>query len=290
MNIYNPKPTMHPKFLLAAALALPLSALAEGDSPWLPIPGDFSISVNQTEQSGKNAYIGADKVPITGVTGGAASKFTRSTTRLRLGYGISDALAVDLSLGYGKVKAGAADNDNGQTDSIVGLNWRVLDEFESPGLPTLTLHGAAILKGSYKGDRLAALGNDANGFELGVLLGKQITSSFALWAEAGVQHRSDSVPNATYYGLNGRLNVAPQWSLSLGASRSQYGGSLDIGGPGFTPARFQQVKAERTLVKGGVGWAFASNQGLALNLAKVTSGRNTVKDDSIVSLSYTYAF
>lgn len=281
---------MHYRCLLAAALALPLSALAEGDSPWLPIPGDVSISLNQTEQSGKNAYIGSTELPITAITGGAASKFTRSTTRLRLGWGISDAVAADLSLGYGKVKAGAADNDKGQTDSIIGLNWRVLDEFESPELPTLTLRAAAILKGSYKGDRLAALGNDANGFELAVLLGKQITSSFALWAEAGVQNRSDNVPDATYYGLNGRLGVAPGWSLSVGASRSQYGGNLDIGGPGFSPARFQQVKAERTLVKAGVGWAFAGNQGLALNLAKVTSGRNTVKDDSIVGLSYTYAF
>lgn len=290
MNIRTLKSKMRNKFLLAAALALPLSALAEGDSPWLPIPGDFSIGLSQTEQSGKNAYIGSAKTPITAITGGAASKFTTSTTRLRLGYGVSDSVAVDLSVGYAQVKAGGADNDKGATDSILGVNWRVLDEFERPGLPTLTLHGAAILKGSYKGDRLAALGNAANGFEIGVLLGKQITSSFALWAEAGVQNRSDSVPNATYYGLSGRLNVAPQWSLSLGASRSQYGGSLDIGGPGFTPARFQQVKAERSLVKAGVGWAFAPNQGLGLSAAQVTSGRNTVKDDSIVSLAYTYAF
>ena len=300
MNLNPNKILRQPKYRLATqmatatatamALALPLSAMAEGDSPWLPIPGDFSISLSQTEQSGKSAYIGATELPISTITGGAASKFTNSTTRLRLGYGISDAVAVDLSLGYGRVKAGAADDDKGQIDTLIGLNWRVLDEFESPGLPTLTLHGGAIIKGSYKGDRLAALGNAANGFELGVLLGKQITPWFALWGEVGVQNRSDDVPNATHYGLNGRFSVAPQWSLSLGVARSQYGGSLDIGGPGFTPARFQQVKAERSLVKAGVGWAFAANQGLALSLAKVTSGRNTVKDDSIASLSYTYAF
>ncbi len=290
MNNSTSKAAMLHTLFLAAALALPLSALAEGDTPWLPIPGDFSISVNQTEQSGKKAYIGATELPVAAITGGAASKFTRSTTRVRLGYGISDALAADLSLGYGKVKAGAADNDQGQTDSVIGLSWRVLDEFESPGLPTLTLRAAAIFKGDYRGDRLAALGNDANGFELGVLLGKQVTSSLALWAEVGVQNRSNNVPNATYYGLSGRLSVAPRWSLSLGVSRNQYGGNLDIGGAGFSPARFQQVKAERTLVKAGVGWAIAGNQGLALNIAQVTSGRNTVKDDAITGLSYTFAF
>lgn len=281
---------VQPALLLATVLALPLAARAEGGSPWLPIPGDVSISLNQTEQSGKNAYIGSTELPVSTITGGAASKFTRSSTQLRLGYGISDALAADVTVGRGRVKAGAADSDSGPTDSIIGLNWRVLDEFERPGLPTLTLRVAAILKGSYQGDRLAALGNAANGSDLSVLLGQQITSSFALWGEVGVQNRSNSVPNNTYYGLNGRLNVAPGWSLSLGASRSQYGGSLDIGGPGFTPALFQQVKAERTLLKGGIGWAFAGNQGLSLNLAKVTSGRNTVKDDAIVGLSYTVAF
>ncbi len=272
------------------ALGLPLSALAEGDSPWLPIPGDLSISVNQTQQSGKSAYIGSTELALTAITGGGADKYTRSTTQLRLGYGISDAMSVDATVGNGKVKVGRADNDKGQTDSVIGLNWRVLDEFESPGVPTLTLRAAAIFKGSYDGGRLAALGNDANGVEIGVLLGKQLSPWFALWAEAGLQNRSDNVPNASYYSLNGRFNVAPQWSLNLGVANKKYSGNLDIGGPGFAPTRFQQVRAERTLVKGGVAWAFAGNQGLALNLAKVTSGRNTVKDDSVVGLSYTYAF
>ena len=44
------------------------------------------------------------------------------------------------------------------------------------------------------------------------------------------------------------------------------------------------------MVKLGLGWAVAGNQGLALILAKTTSGRNTVKDDQVTGLSYTYAF
>lgn len=276
--------------LAAAAMALPLSALAEGDSPWLPIPGAFSFTLNQTEQSGKDAYIGESKVPLSAITGGAASKYKRSTTNLRLGYGLSDAVSLDAVLGHGRVKVGAADKDSGLTDSVLGINWRVLDEFERPGLPTLTLRGAAILKGNYDGARLAAVGNDQNGVEVAVILGKQITPSLALWAELGAQDRSGSVPTAVFYEFGARYRFAPAWSASLGYSGKKYGGDLDIGGPGFTPTRFQEVRAERGVAKLGVGFAFAANQGVALNFARVVSGRNTVNDDQIIGFSYTLGF
>ena len=275
---------------VTAVLTLPLAALAEGDSPWLPIPGQFSLSVNHTEQSAREAYIGSQRLSVSAITGGAASRFKRSTTDLYASYGLTDAVSLDAKLGYGKVRAGAADSDSGMTDTVIGANWRVLDEFERPALPTITLRGAAIIHGSYDGGRLAALGNGENGVELAVLLGKQITPALALWAELGVQDRSGDVPNATFYELGARYRFAPKWSATLGYSSKKYGGDLDIGGPGFTPARFQEVRAERALVKLGVGYAFAGNQGVALNVAKVVSGRNETKDDSIVGLSYTYAF
>ena len=282
---------MHIRTLFIAAMAaVPVAAFAESDSPWLPIPGQVSLSLNHTEQSGDNAYIGSMQLPISAITGGGASKYKRSTTSLRLDYGLSDAVSLDLTLGTGRVKVGAADNDNGQTDSTLGLRWRVLDEYEDPALPTLTLRGAALIKGSYQGARLASLGKAASGFEVAVVLGKQLTPALALWAEVGTQQRSDDVPRANFYELGARYRFAPNWSASLGYSDKKFGGNLDIGGPGFSPARFQQVREERSVVKLGVGLAIAGNQGIALNLAKTTSGRNTVKDDQVTGLSYTYAF
>ena len=91
---------MHIRTLLISTLAaLPLAAFAESDSPWLPIPGQASLSVNHTEQSGDNAYIGSTLLPISAITGGGASKYKRATTSLRVDYGISDALALDATLG-----------------------------------------------------------------------------------------------------------------------------------------------------------------------------------------------
>lgn len=276
--------------LTAAAILVPAAALAESTSPWLPIPGQFSLGLNHTEQSGDSAYIGGMKLPLSAITGGAASKYKRATTQVRFGYGISDSLAIDATIGYGKVSVGAADSDKGVTDSVVGLSWRALDEYERPGLPTVTLRGAGIFKGDYDGGRLAAIGNDQNGVELSVLVGKEVIRGLALWAELGVQDRSGAVPNARFVEVGARYRFAPGWSASVGYSDKKYSGDLDIGGAGFSPARFQEVRAERGVAKLGVGYAFAGNQGVALNLAKALSGRNTVKDDQIVGLSYTFAF
>ncbi len=282
---------MRLKTLLAAAGVLMSSAaLAEGASPWLPIPGQLTLGVNHTEQSGDSAYIGNTALPLSTITGGGASTYKRATTQLRLGYGLSDSLAIDATLGYGKVRVGAADSSSGGTDSVLGLSWRVLDEFDSPGSPTVTLRGAAIFKGSYDGARLAALGNGQNGVELSVLVGKEVIPALALWAELGVQNRSGAVPNATVVEVGARYRFAPGWSASVGYSDKKYSGDLDIGGPGFSPARFQEVRAERGVAKLGIGYGFAGNQGVALTIAKAVSGRNTVKDDQIVGIAYTIGF
>jgi hypothetical protein len=56
------------------------------------------------------------------------------------------------------------------------------------------------------------------------------------------------------------------------------------------PARFQEVRAERGVAKLGVGFAFAANQGVALNFARAVNGRNTVNDDQVIGVSYTLGF
>jgi hypothetical protein len=106
----------------------------------------------------------------------------------------------------------------------------------------------------------------------------------------GVQDRSGAVPNAVFYGLGARYRLAPAWSASLAYSEKKYSGGLDIGGPGFSPARFQEVSAERGVAKLGLGYAFAPQQGISVNLGQVVSGRNTVNDDRLAGVSYTLGF
>ena len=187
------------------------------------------------------------------------------------------------------MRAGGADNDSGRLDSVLGVSLRLLDEFESAGGPTVTLRAAAIIKGDYDGGRLAALGNAANGVELAALVGKQF-GRVALWAEGGVQERSNQVPHATFYELGGRVRLGAGFSANASWGTKDYSGNLDVAGPGFTPAAFQRVRTERKLVKLGLNWAFAANQGLGLDVSQLRKGRNTVDDDRIVTLKYALSF
>lgn len=269
---------------------IPMLALAQSNSPWLPIPGSGSIGLSYANQRADTAYIGDKNLPISGITGGGAKSYNRTAYGLSAGYGLTDSVSLDASIGEGSVKVGAADKSSGQTDTVLGANWRVLDEYASRGLPTVTLRAAAIISGSSDGGRLGALGKSASGYGLSVLVGKQLGAAFRVWGGLGLEDRNKGVPNAVFVDLNGAYSVTPQLALSVGYTSKKFGGNLDIGGPGFSPALFQNVREERETARLGVTYAIAGNQSVALNLGKVVSGRNTVKDDLIVGLGYSYGF
>lgn len=269
---------------------LPALSQAQSNSPWLPIPGSGSIGLSYANQRADTAFIGDKNLPISGITNGGARRYNRTAYGLSAGYGLTDAVSLDASIGEGSVKVGAADKSSGQTDTVLGANWRVLDEYESRGLPTVTLRAVAIISGGSDGGRLGALGKAASGYGLSVLVGKQLGSAFRVWGGLGLEDRNKGVPNAVFIDLNGAYSVTPQIALSVGYTSKKFGGKLDIGGPGFSPALFQNVREERETARLGVSYAIAGNQSISLNLGKVISGRNTVKDDLVAGLGYSYGF
>ena len=57
--------------LLLVAVA-PLASQAQ-TSPWLPIPGQASLSLGYSKQSANTAYIGDANIAVKDITGGGAS-------------------------------------------------------------------------------------------------------------------------------------------------------------------------------------------------------------------------
>jgi hypothetical protein len=278
--------------VLITSFSASFSAHAQSNgSPWLPLPGGGGVTISGTNQSGDSAYVmGGMDVPISAITSGGASKYKRDNLGLKFNYGISDSLAVDVGLNHSQAKVGGADSSSGLGDSTIGVNYRVLDEYENRGVPTITLRAAAILGGNYDGARLAAIGKDASGYELAVLIGKQFTPQFSVWGSIGFEDRNRGIPNGTFFDLNLGYSPISNLALSLGYTTKKFGGNLDIAGPGFSPARFQQVNEERDTVRVGASYSFAGNQSVALQYGKLVRGRNTVKDDSILGLAYTFGF
>lgn len=258
---------------LSAAGLFAVSTLAHAENAvWLPAPGSGTLALSYVSQSADRFYIGPS---LTSLPFGTIKQ---KTTTLSGQYSIVDGLAVDAQLPYARRTSGLG-SDSGTGDARLGVTWRFLDEFDSKNAPTVAVRAGAIFAGNYQTQRPDSIGDGASGYEVSVLVGKYITQSFGLHGELGLRDRNRGVPNDTFVSVGADYRITPALVASVGYLNSRKSGGLDIGGPGFTPARFQQVAEKRGVVSAGIGYAVTPRVAVSLNFGKVTSGRNTSKSD-----------
>ena len=257
---------MKTKITLAVAMAFPMVAVADG-SPWLPVPGSTQVSLEYVNQSGDEFRAGSEKMTL-------PNKIKQDTTSLGLQYGLTDQLAIDAKLNYASSTFGDA-KDSAFGDSGVGINWRVVDEFERSNMPTVTLRGAVIIDGNYSVGKVDAIGDGASGVELSVLAGKYLLPKLTVAGELGYRNRDNNVPADIWFSANVGYSINSVVGLSAGFTSTRSQGNLDIDGEGFTPDRFPEVREDRDLVKVGASFAVNPRTSLNVNYGEVVSGRNT---------------
>lgn len=259
---------MKKTLIVAVAMALPVIAEA---SPWLPIPGSTQLSVGIVNQAGDEFYLGTEKVTL-------PDKIKQNTYSIGAHHGLTDQLAIDAQLNYARISFGTL-SESAIGDSSIGIKWRVFDEFESSGTPTLTLRAAANIAGNYEVGKIDAIGDGASGIELAALAGKYLLPNFTIAGELGYRYRNHDVPADIWVGADVGYSMASFVSLSAGFTATRSQGDLDIAGPGFTPARFPELREDRDLVKIGAAFSISPRVSLNVNYAQVISGRNTTKAD-----------
>ena len=258
---------------LSAAGLFAFSTLVHAENAvWLPAPGSGTLALSYVSQSADRFYIGPSLMALPFGT------IKQKTTTLSGQYAIIDGLAVDAQLPFARRTSGLG-SDSGRGDARLGVTWRFLDEFERTSAPTVAVRAGAIFAGNYQTQRPDSIGDGASGYEVSVLVGKYITQSFGVHGEFGIRDRNRGVPNQTFVSVGADYRFTPSLVASLGYANSSKSGGLDIGGPGFTPARFQQTAEKRGIVNVGLGYAITSRAAVSLNFGKVTSGRNTQKAD-----------
>lgn len=277
------------KITLAAALVvLPLSAIANG-SPWLPIPGTGQVSLGWVYQAGDEFYVADQKATL-------PDKIKQDTFSLNGLYGLTDELAIDATLNYARSRFSPPAgfpvphaDESSIGDSTIGIRWRVVDEFEGGNKPTVTLRAGAIIKGNYDIGKIDAIGDGASGVEVSALIGKFITPSLALSGELGYRYRDKDVPADLFGSIDLNYGINSLLSASIGYTKVQSRGSLDLSSPGFTPSRFPELREDRDLVRVGLGINVAPRTSVSLNYGKVIDGRNTTKADVFgISLSQSF--
>ncbi len=257
----------------ALAFVLTFSASAFAQTPWLPSPGATDLTFSFTNQEADKLKVGTNTAPL-------PTTLKQDTFGLILNYGISDSLALDASIGSAKSKfikvPGLAPDGglSGLTDSRLGLRFRLQDDLADDPV-TLTFGAAAIIKGDYKTGSLPAIGDGANAIEISAAVGKAITSNFNVYGVIGYRDRKAPVPNETFFKVGANVNFTPQLFGGLEYQKVDARGGLDIGGPGFSPARFPEVQEDFTLTSVTLGYRFTKNFNAAIQYGDKQGQRNT---------------
>ena len=276
--------------VLLTVFCSPLVA-AQG-TPWLPIPGNGDVGISYVHQSADEFWHcttpecpkgGVEKTP----TPGGGKDLRLSTLWLSAGYGISDNVALDAQLGWAKSDyAGAgpkkmgADSLNGIADFNVGLRWRITDELISDW-PSIALRVGAILAGNYDIGYINSLGDGGDGLEASVIVGKFVSERVGVSGELGYRNRNNGIPAETFLNLSGLAVVNEAVSLGVDYRRVNASGSgIEIGGPGFSPARFPEVEEDASMLAGRMFWQLADSINLSMFYGKTLDGRNTAASNA----------
>ena len=276
-------------FLGVAGLSSPKSFAADG-SPWPGEPESGYFSISYVMQTADKFYAGASKGPTPG-----GEDLQQGTLWLGANYVVADAWTVDMQLGWAKsdfitgpgIPAGD-DSYDGIVDASFGLTWRIVDEFASDA-PSVAIRAGAIVAGDYETGHINSLGDGGGGWEVSLIVGKFFGDRLGLSGEFGYRDRSKGIPTNYFTNLSGFYLASDRLSLGLDYKRVDSASGLDIGGPGFTPARFPETEEETQLIGGRLFYSFADRLSLALHYGKVISGRNTAAS-SVFGASLSYAF
>ncbi|MBE5073862.1 hypothetical protein IM511_06045 [Erythrobacteraceae bacterium E2-1 Yellow Sea] len=269
-----------------AACAVSTPALADEISPWTPVGGGVEAEIAWTRQSADSLNAGEAVAPL-------PRDLNQTTVSLDITYGVTDKLAIDIHGGYAKseflVDPGLAPDGGLEdiTDITIGARYKLLDEVDGAPL-TATVGIAAIIDGGYRTGSLPAIGDGGTGGQAAFALGKAI-GPFAISANVGYRTRDNNVPDEVFGGARASVAFADRFSVYGGLSFVNSTSGIDIGGPGFTPARFPEVEEDYKLWL--VGGAFAVTNRFSINATygEKFDGRNTARSEVIrVGLGYAY--
>jgi hypothetical protein len=268
------------------ALVFTSPTLANDVSPYTPVRGGGDVEISYTRQSANSFNPGKALAPL-------PVNLNQTTIALDASYGITDKLAVDVRFGYGKsgftvdpVLAPQGGLD-GLTDIIIGARYKVIDELDG-GPFTATLGVAAIVDGGYTTGAITALGDGGTGGQVALAFGKQL-GPVSFSSSFGFRTRSNKVPDEIFGGGSVGFSFADRFSVYGGLSFTNSTSGIEIGGPGFSPARFPEVEEDYKLWNVGGAVSFTDSLSLNASYGQKFDGKNTARSNFFrVGLGYSF--
>jgi hypothetical protein len=261
----------------SVAIACTAPFITHAANPWLPASQQWQASLGILQQSADELYAGETRAAL-------PTDLEQTSLALNASYGINHALALDLSTGYAKSDFIAVpglspdDEESGLQDVRLGVRYLLRDEVVTEDF-TVTADAAFIVGGGYDVGALNSIGDDADGVETSLQIGRQFSSNVALAAQLGYRWRGDAVPNERFGSADAVYRFNSVFAARLGYSFVNANSGIDIGSATFTPARFPEVEEDYQLVSGGVSLTVTSKTSLQLSYGQKVDGRNTARSD-----------
>ena len=162
------------------ALAFGLAATGTlATTAYLPDPGTGNLRPTASVQWARDFWFDDNAATLPG-------HLTQVTAGAEFEYGLAPNLGLDATVAYSTVNYRGGplgpytlitdDQEvrSGLADVRLGASWRVFDEFRSlnEATPTVTLRVGALLAGTYDTGFINAVSDGADGWELGVKIGR----------------------------------------------------------------------------------------------------------------------
>lgn len=260
-------------FPLVLAFGIVSNLAAQANSPWLLPEKKLTFSTTYVYQNYQDFWIGSEKAKL-------PDDITQNSVFFGLEYGLTDAVTLDFSTGYSRASFSppgeSVPDIDGLYDTNVGLRFRLLDEYERPGAPTVALRVGGIIQGSYEASNVHSPGDGASGAEVSFLIGKSwLDQQFGLTGELGFRDRNENVPADFFCSVGFYKMFLGRGSFSGAYRRNQGLSGLDIGGPGFSPDKFPQLKEINDNLEVGVGLTDEGGRYYGFFVGRTVNGRNT---------------
>ncbi len=270
----------HTRFFCIGLFIFSSMASAAGN-PWLISPGATSIQLSYVTQSADELYAGGTKNPL-------PDDLDQTTAWVGFAYGLADNMAIDARLGYSNFEFSPQQDESGTTDVLLGLTWRLRDEFIHDAGPSVALRMGVTRAGNYTAGKINSIGDGASGAEISLIVGKVITPKLSIAADAGYRYRDSGVDNELFSSVRGFYSVTNQLHTSVGYSVVRANGNLDINDPEFV-GNFTELAEDADIVELGVAYQFVRGYQVGFGYGQVVDGRNTgLNEIASISLSMTF--
>ena len=260
--------------VLAGTVLLSAAAAADATA-WLPEPRSGHVSLSWVHQTADEYWRGSRKRSTA-----QSADLVQGTVWLTSNYALGDNWSVDVQAGWAKsdfitgegIPTTAA-SFSGRTDAMVGITRRLADEATGP-YPSIAFRVAGIAAGNYETGHINSLGDGGNGYEVSAVAGKFLGARVGVSGEIGYRDRDGAIPAESFLNVAGLWLVSDAVTLGVDYRVVDSRSGLDIGAPGFTPARFPEAQEDHQSV-GLRLYLNLDDVGLNLFHSRVLDGRNT---------------